>query len=77
MWQGEKLVIDSVVAGSPADTAGLRKGIVVLSAGERTFKDAADFAAFIKGLQAGALLTLNVEEDGLKSEVKVLLEKKK
>jgi S1-C subfamily serine protease len=75
--QGGRLVIDSVDAGSPADAAGLRKGIAILSAGDRKFKDAAEFGEFVKGLQAGTLLVLTIDDEGIQSELKVLLEKKK
>lgn len=75
--EGGKVVVSAVDAGGPAEASGLRKGLVILGAGERTFKKAEEFNKFIKGLQAGTLVTLSVDEDGLKSEVKVLLEKKK
>ncbi len=75
--QGGKVVVDDVTAGSPAETAGLRKGIVILGAGAQVFTKAAEFVAFLKPLQSGTLVTLSVDEDGLKTEVKVLLEKKK
>jgi S1-C subfamily serine protease len=72
-----KVVIDAIDAGGPADSAGLRKGIVILGAGEQAFKTAEEFRAFLKPLLAGTLLTLTIDEDGLKGEVKVTLEKKK
>jgi len=75
--QGGKLVIDAVEAGSPAESAGLRKGIVILAAGRKAFKSLAEWTAFAKDLQAGALLTLTVDDDGLKDDVKILLERKK
>ncbi|MBI2932857.1 MAG: serine protease [Planctomycetes bacterium] len=70
------IVIDAVEEGSPAEAAGLRQGVVILSAGARTFKNAAEFAAFVRGLRAGALLTLSIDDDGLKDEVRILLNRK-
>ncbi len=75
--QGGKVVVDGVDAGSPADTAGLRKGTVILGAGQKSFKTAAEFAAFLKELQSGAMVTLKIDDDGLKDDIKITLEKKK
>lgn len=74
---GGKLRIRAVAAGGPAELAGLRAGIVILSAGERVFKNAAEFAAYILELGPGALLALKVDDEGLIDEVRVQLERKK
>lgn len=72
-----KVVVESVDPGSPASRSGLSKGTVLLSVGASPLKNAADLAARLKGLKAGDLLFLKVEEDGETIEMRIQLDKRK
>jgi serine protease Do len=58
------LVITEVRAGSPADTAGLKEGMVISKVGQTDVKSLADFAAAMKDvpLNDGILLLVRVGE---------------
>jgi serine protease Do len=72
-----KVVVDSVDPGSPADRSGLSKGTVLLSVGASPLKNAADLTERLKGLKAGDLLFLKVEDGGQTSDLKIQLAKRK
>jgi len=58
------LVITGVRAGSPADTAGLKDGMVISKVGQTAVKSLADFSAALKdnSLKDGVLLLVRVGE---------------
>jgi putative serine protease PepD len=56
--------IQSVVAGGPADKAGLATGDVVTKVGDRPIKGAEDLIGAIQGSSVGANLQLTVQHNG-------------
>ena len=58
------LVITGVQAGSPADTAGLKRGMIISKVGPTAVKSLADFTAAMKevSLKDGVLLLVRVGE---------------
>ena len=53
-------VVATVVPGSPADKAGIRRGDVLLKAGERTLRNAFDWDATLLDLRVGDRLALRI-----------------
>jgi len=76
--KGGKVTITAVEKGGAAEAAGLTEGTVILAVGDVALKTSADFAAKIKGLEAGTRIYLKVVIDGLEDKVTIeLLGKKK
>jgi tetratricopeptide (TPR) repeat protein len=79
-WSGIKLidvhgerhpVILAVTAGSPASTAGVKAGELVVSMGGSPVQSSADFAAALRKASPGATSVLTVESEGKPREVEL------
>jgi putative serine protease PepD len=66
-------VITEVVAGSPAEAAGLAKGDVVTRYGERTIRQADDLVAAVQAGKPGDKVVLVVNRNGSETQVTVTL----
>jgi S1-C subfamily serine protease len=66
-----KLWIGKVAADGPAAEAGLAEGFRLLEIGGAAPATAAEARARLAAVQAGALVTLKVEADGERAEVKL------
>lgn len=60
--------IDGVVAGSPADRAGLIGGDTIVQANGRPIRDARDFRRVLRSQGPGSLLTITFLRDGQRRE---------
>jgi putative serine protease PepD len=61
--------IQQVVAGGPAEKAGLREGDVVTKINDRTISGSEDLVGAVQSAKVGARLTLTVERDGSQTTV--------
>ena len=63
--------MQSVVPGSPAESAGLRRGDLVIAAGDRTVKDPQDLLVMVDASSLGDSLRLRVLRQGREQELSV------
>lgn len=75
--EGGRLLVDAVDPDGPAARAGLGKGDVLLAVGGAPVKTAKDVADRLKGLEAGAVISLRIDLGGKPEDVAVVLEKRK
>lgn len=71
--EGGRLKVDDVQAGSPAERFGVRPADVVLQVNGADVKTTADFVKAMDGKFAGDSVTLKIERDGWRSDVRVTL----
>jgi len=64
------LTVTEIQAGSPAVTAGLEVGDMILAADGRTFAVSRDLTAYVRG-RAGHLVELTVRRDGEETTIRV------
>lgn len=64
-------LVQSVVPGSPAESAGLRRGDLVIAAGDRTVKDPQDLLVMVDASSLGDSLRLRVLRQGREQELSV------
>ncbi|MGE5380795.1 MAG: S1C family serine protease [Methylocystaceae bacterium] len=69
-------VVADVVAGSPADTAGLRSADIISKIDSTTITSSSDVQNFIKDKHVGNKITVQVLRDGKKVSVQVTLKEK-
>lgn len=69
-------VLSGVVAGSPADKAGLKQGDVILAINKEKIADAGDITNVIEKSKVGDKITLLVERDGSQKNITVTLAEK-
>lgn len=62
---GEAVLIDHIVANSPADHAGLRRGDGILAVNGRPIRTTDDISAYLDQAKGGDLLSLTVIRGGL------------
>lgn len=74
---GGKVLVEAVDADGPAARAGLSKGDVILAVGGQPLKSAKELAERLKGLEAGAVVTLRIDLEGKAEDVAITLEKAK
>lgn len=74
---GGRVLVDAVDLDGPAARAGLSKGDVLLAVAGAPVKTARDVADRLRGLEAGAVVTLRIDLDGKPQDLDVVLEKKK
>src|SRR5690606_26335163 len=60
----EGIVIEEVLADSPAEEAGLEAGDVITAVNGEEVESASDVVEIVRGLQPGDTLTLDIERDG-------------
>ena len=65
--------LNEVVAGSPAEKAGLKKGDVIVSLGDKPVKTYADIANLNKGRKVGDKVKVTILREGKPQEVEVTL----
>lgn len=70
---GEGVLVSSVVPGSPADRAGLRKGDVIVSVDRRDVESPAELTEIIGGTREGESVSLGVVRKGEKLNLAVRL----
>lgn len=70
---GDGALIQEVVSGSAASSAGLRAGDVVVAVDGRAISEATELTAAVRQAAAGSQVTLTVERNGSTQEVKVTL----
>lgn len=75
--EGARLVVAEVLAGGPADRAGISKGDLLLEVGEQPVRTLADYRARMSGLEAGGVVWFKLEIGGRPERVKLALEEKK
>jgi serine protease Do len=63
------LLVYDLVQQTPAGSAGIRNGDVILSVNEKPFSDAAEFFAYLQSLQSGSNVTMKVDRDGVERTV--------
>ena len=73
-FQGPGAKIDSVVPGSPAETAGLLPGDVLVRIGDRDIGSLRDFSAALKTLEAGQTVAATVLREGEEITLPVTVE---
>jgi membrane-associated protease RseP (regulator of RpoE activity) len=72
-YRGDGALVSSVVDGSPADEAGIRKGDVVVRYNNRLVDDASDLTGLVQASDAGQRVTLLVHRDGSNRTLNVTL----
>jgi putative serine protease PepD len=70
---GSGAVVQSVIAGGPADDSGLRAGDRILSVGDRSVADAADVASAVVAQKPGDEVPVRVRRDGAERTLTVKL----
>jgi serine protease Do len=70
-FTGNGAVVQSVIGGSSADTAGVQPGDVIQSIDGKPVTSPADVVRIVRGLAPGKIATLNVWRTGLKTLVSV------
>lgn len=73
-YEGPGFKISGVRGGSPADTAGLRAGDVVVRFGEREIRNIYDYMYALGDHRPGETVTLVIDRQGQRLEVAVTLE---
>jgi serine protease Do len=68
-----RLVVEGARAGSPADSAGLKPGDVVLKAGNTNIVDSADFERALLGHAVGSEVQITVKRDGKPEQIALKL----
>lgn len=68
------IIVTSVIPGSPADTAGIRVGDAIVSAGPKSVLSLSDFLSQIAAQKPGDTMTLGVWRQGKKTTIKVILD---
>jgi hypothetical protein len=63
-FQGPGVRLSGVSAGSPAETAGMKAGDVILAIGEQTVGSLAEFSTVLRGLTAGQTVPVRFTRDG-------------
>ena len=58
------LVVLDVIEGSPADLAGIQRGDVIMSLGDREIDGYEDFLAWLKGFELGSTIKLIIGKGG-------------
>jgi len=71
--EGTGVLVDRVVAGSPAEAAGLESGDVILQIDERPVAAMRDLTRHLQGLQPGEEVKLAVQREGKRRQLKVTL----
>jgi putative serine protease PepD len=66
-------LISEVVAGGPAEKAGLRKGDLVTKIGERTITDSAGLVGAVQAGKAGDQLKITIKRDGNEQQITATL----
>lgn len=70
---GNRLVVSKVEKGSPAQSAGIQKGDVVLKFRGKAMQSLRDFREAYEGLEAGSIVWMTIDAGGFKAEVKIQL----
>jgi hypothetical protein len=73
----EGLVIGSVVEGSAAELAGLKKGDVLREIDNTTLEDFSDLVEFMRNTEVGQQVSLTYERDGQVKETQATLQERK
>ncbi|UCG71889.1 MAG: M20/M25/M40 family metallo-hydrolase [Chromatiales bacterium] len=68
-WQGPGIRVESVVAGSPAETAGIQAGDVITAIDDEPISDLGGFSEILKGYSPGDSITAAGERNGEAFEV--------
>ncbi len=76
LQNSEGAVLSGVVAGSPADKAGLQQGDAILAINKQKITDASDITDFIEKSKVGDKVTLLVERNGSQQNITVTLAEK-
>jgi putative serine protease PepD len=66
-------LISDVVAGGPADKAGLRKGDLVVKIGDRTITDSAGLVGAVQAGKSGDQLKITIKRDGNEQQITATL----
>ncbi len=72
-WQGAGIRVESVVAGSPADTAGIRAGDVITTMDDAPIADLGGFSEMLKRYAPGDRITAVGERNGEAFQVEMEL----
>jgi uncharacterized iron-regulated protein len=75
-YQGQGVKLDSVVADSPAATAGLRAGDILVKLDKEKIANLQQFSNLLKQLQPDQQVTAHVLRDGKELAIKVTLRKR-
>lgn len=71
--RSEGVLVVQVEPGSPADTAGIRQGDIIVRIGERPVDSEVDLFAYLRGQQPGQKVDLVIVRDGKEETVQVTL----
>jgi len=71
--QGEGILVEGVVRGTPAAKAGLKKGDRLVAVAGKPIKDAASFLALTRTIKPGEKIELTVVRDGKEERLAVQL----
>src|SRR6516165_9042407 len=72
----EKVVIEHVEPGSPAEKAGLKEGDVLVKVGKTEVTDAASVIKAVQGSKPGDKLDVVIKRDGKEQTIEVTVGKK-
>ena len=67
------ILVSEVVAGSPAEKAGLKEGDLLLSINGKDFEDVKGYSAVFFALKPGDEITLSYERAGKKASLKAVI----
>lgn len=76
-WQGEGVRVDGVLPGSPAETAGIRKGDVLVGFDGEKVASLEDYTAALKARNPGDRVKLTLSREGETLEVEAVLAERK
>jgi serine protease Do len=67
------VIVDTVRAGGPSEKAGLKPQDIILGLNGQPMKDSQDLIGHVADTTVGTAVTLNVDRDGKKMDVKVVI----
>jgi serine protease DegQ len=73
--EGKSVIVDQVLANSPADKAGLKPGDKIIAGKSKSIAKASDLNIITSKLKVGDKLTFDIERDGEKKTITVELGK--
>ncbi len=75
-YEGEGVRLEGIVAGSPAEKAGMKRGDLITALNGKTVKELRDLSDILKGLGAGDKVEVLLLRDGAPMTVETLLEER-